>query len=433
MTKPTLIIAACIGTIPLHTQAAPVQKSYSQGDPTPDEQYMLELVNRARANPPAEGRFLTGIDESYSQYAMSSYGVNAAGVKADFASYPKRPPLAFNPILITSARRHSRDMAVNHYQDHIGSDGSTIADRVAGYRFREINESIYSKFVTGTLYAHAGFNIDWGPGGVQAGLGHRRNIMNFDTSVFNEIGIGVVERTGADAERYGKFSITEDFATALDATPFVTGVVYDDTNRNGICDPGEGLGGVAVTPSAGGWNAVTSKSGGYAIPFPSAASGTISFTGGGLPAGLSRSFAVAGENVKIDMTVPPDEPVLSFKKLSGVASESGGKARIRIVRAGPVNGPLQITISRTDGRTTGAAGANDYTLSASGGAKVKGAKRNSDTFKVVIPDGKSSVILRIKAIKDTRDEPVESMIFEIEEGRGYRIDRPSPVKIKILP
>src|SRR4051812_25515154 len=37
------------------------QATYSHGDPTPEEQYLLELLNRARANPAAEGQRLVSL------------------------------------------------------------------------------------------------------------------------------------------------------------------------------------------------------------------------------------------------------------------------------------------------------------------------------------------------------------------------------------
>jgi hypothetical protein len=49
-------------------------------------------------------------------------------------------------------------------------------------------------------------------------------------------------------------------------TVFIVGVVYADTDKNNDYTPGEGLGGQAVKPGTGDWYAVTSSSGGYAIP-----------------------------------------------------------------------------------------------------------------------------------------------------------------------
>src|SRR5438552_15691489 len=77
--------------------AAPVTAQlYSHGDPTAEEQLMLELVNRARANPAAEAARL-GIDLN-------------EGLEANTISAEPKQPLAFNPQLIQAARGHSQWM-----------------------------------------------------------------------------------------------------------------------------------------------------------------------------------------------------------------------------------------------------------------------------------------------------------------------------------
>ena len=43
----------------LLTSVSSAQTPYTHGEPTADEQYVLELINRARANPAAEGERLT--------------------------------------------------------------------------------------------------------------------------------------------------------------------------------------------------------------------------------------------------------------------------------------------------------------------------------------------------------------------------------------
>ena len=43
-------------------------------------------------------------------------------------------------------------------------------------------------------------------------------------------------------------------------------ILITDTNRDGRCNDGEGLGGVAATSSWGEFYAITSDAGGFAIP-----------------------------------------------------------------------------------------------------------------------------------------------------------------------
>jgi hypothetical protein len=68
---------------------------YSHGDPTAEEQYMLELINRARANPPAEGLRLQATTDPDILGAYSYFQVDLAKVVADFAGYVPRPPPGF--------------------------------------------------------------------------------------------------------------------------------------------------------------------------------------------------------------------------------------------------------------------------------------------------------------------------------------------------
>src|SRR5207248_3682619 len=108
---------------------------------TPDEQYLLEMINRARANPTAEGIRLANTTDpatvsaySYWQTQGAPYAT-PANVKAAFATYPVRPPLTFNSILLSVAREHSQDMLDHNYQDHVDSKGLNPFQRMdnAGY------------------------------------------------------------------------------------------------------------------------------------------------------------------------------------------------------------------------------------------------------------------------------------------------------------
>src|SRR5262249_6674609 len=98
--------------------------SYSHGDPSAEEQLLLEMINRARANPPAEGLRLRSTTDPDVVSGNLFFHVDLDQLVADFAGYPARPPLAFNASLIASARGHSQDMADNNFQGHNGSDGS---------------------------------------------------------------------------------------------------------------------------------------------------------------------------------------------------------------------------------------------------------------------------------------------------------------------
>src|SRR5271163_4145505 len=79
--------------------------------PTADEQYQLELINRARANPAAEAaRFGIDLNE---------------GLAAGTISSSPLPPLAFNPDLVQAAQDYTTALlGAYNYFDH-SLNGST--------------------------------------------------------------------------------------------------------------------------------------------------------------------------------------------------------------------------------------------------------------------------------------------------------------------
>jgi hypothetical protein len=271
---------------------------YDSGDPTPEEQYILELINRARAYPDSEGIRLSTTTDPDVSFSYQYFGSpTRQKVKDDFLTYSAQPPLAFNKSLITAARKHSQDMLDHNYQGHTGSDGSTVVDRTksAGYNGSYVGENVYA-YGKSLWHTHASFQIDFGN---DATLGHRLNIMNFDPSgpFYTEIGIGTIEG-GSGAPDVGPMITTEDFGN--NAKTFILGVVYDDQNHNGFYDVGEGLSGVTITCSSGTYSAVTSTSGGYAIPFSDNATVTVTAEGGGLAGPISHQIDFSDHNMKVD-------------------------------------------------------------------------------------------------------------------------------------
>ncbi len=223
---------------------------YSHGDPTDLEQYQLELINKARADPAAEATRL-GI-------ALNQ------GLAAGRISEEAKAPLAFHPLLLVAARGHSDWMLSSGVFNHTGSGGSSPSDRAAaaGYTYGAA-ENIGYQATSGTP--------DYGAftEGIHDGLflspGHRTNLMEPSSTV---VGLGIRPGTfGA----LNALMITQNFSAggaSVDSGPFLTGVVYEDANGNGSYDPGEGLSGVRVEPDLGGYHAVSSSSGGYAVPLP---------------------------------------------------------------------------------------------------------------------------------------------------------------------
>ncbi len=435
-----LVFFPVLAPLALQPLAAQGQTLYSHGSPTGEEQYMLELINRARANPSAEGKRLAGVKDADVKFAINFYNVDLAKLKKDFNGYPTRPPLAMNAKLLSAARRHSTDMAKKNFQSHTGSDGTSELDRIEdeGYEVSAFNESIYSNLVPTTFYAHCGLNIDWGngPGGTQPGLGHRLNIMNFGQQVFREVGIGIVARSGASAQKYGKLAVTQDYGIALRSPAFLLGVAYYDVNGNGICEPGEGLSGIGVRPLTGGFYAKTSGSGGYAIPFSSdTGPSTVTFSGGGLEVPVVRLFAVDGENEKVDLRITSGGPFVHTEVVDSSATEGGkgsaGKAMFRVARVGPTGQDVAVVMTRPVRGESGDALPKDYKISVVKPARVSGIGNANGEFTVVIPKGQRAAAVEITAAKDATNEPDEKVVFQIVDDAGYRVASPSTATISI--
>jgi Cysteine-rich secretory protein family len=300
----------------LESPNVPTTQLYSIGDPTNEEQYYLELINRARANPTAEGIRLALTTDSNVLSAYNAFGVNLVLMQAQFALIPPAPPLSMNSTLTTAARAHSQNMLQNNYQGHTGPDGS-LTTRLAGYTAGangwSLGENVYA-YSKSVWYGHVGFEVDWGGtlanGGMQSPPGHRQNIHS---ASFREIGVGVVLGSNGGSGGVGPQLVTQDFGATGGLPPFVTGVVYRDLNNNGFYDPGEGVGGVTVTISNVSSYAVTASSGGYSVPVTGNGNYTVTFSGGSAPTTQKNISVLNGQNTKADYIVtgsapPPPSP-----------------------------------------------------------------------------------------------------------------------------
>ena len=289
-------------------QAGPTQV-YSHGEPTEFEQYMLEMVNRARLDPTGEA---------------SRYGIdlNEGPPQTLISSAPKQP-LAFNPHLLDSARQHSQWLLANNTFSHIGVGGSTPGGRMtaAGYVFSGSwanGENLAWNGTNGVVDVSASIRMnheDLFVDTSEDGRGHRINLLN---GRFREIGIGAEEgpfTTGGLT--YNSLMITQDFGQT-DANPasFLVGVVYQDRDGDGLYSPGEGLAGVSVMPAQGTYYAVTSASGGFAIPLDATSGAlTVTVSQGPLSTPITKTVQLTGQNVKLDFETLHDTPSVTPVRL----------------------------------------------------------------------------------------------------------------------
>lgn len=108
--------------------------------------------------------------------------VNETRIKGCDCGTEKMPPVepvAWDDLLETAAKEHSLDMYEKNYFDHIGSDGSSVADRLTkiGFQWTSCGENIAMGYQTEQQV------ID----GWIKSPGHCKNIM---TARFKFMGVG---------------------------------------------------------------------------------------------------------------------------------------------------------------------------------------------------------------------------------------------------
>ena len=268
------------------------------GGPSAAEQYMLELINQARANPVAAAA-TAGIDLNEGL----SPGTIAAGAKQ---------PLAFNPQLIDAARSHTDWMFQNQQFGHdegIIDPGAQM--RSAGYPFTgtyswgqniaSFGETLIAPPLSATA---AREENDLFVDASEPGRGHRLNIL--DPS-FKEIGIGI--GTGA-FQGYNSVLTSQDFASES-GNSFLTGVAYIDPGSTHFYQPGQGLGDITITATRisdqASFSTTSWSSGGYTLALPAGAY-TVTATGDGLGTQVANNVSIASQNVKLDFTVASRQP-----------------------------------------------------------------------------------------------------------------------------
>ncbi|MBX3386543.1 MAG: choice-of-anchor D domain-containing protein [Phycisphaeraceae bacterium] len=292
-------------------------------NPTADEQYMLELVNRFRANPQAELGLLTSSLASQARSAdpdvdaaLRFFRTNGIVLQQQWSSLTAAPPLAWNAALTSAAEFHSQAMIAANMQEHQLPGGPDLAQRVtnAGYtQYRALGESIFA-FGRSVVHGHAGFLLDWGqgPNGIQDPPGHRNTAIS---TSFREIGIRILPENNP-ATAVGPLVMTLDFGNRFNfGHSYLLGVVYTDVNSDVAYSPGEGLGGVQIQVRNTGNDfgpviatTTTMSAGGYQLQLAPGMY-NITFSGAGFGSAVTyRNVVVGAHNVKLDARrgfVPP--------------------------------------------------------------------------------------------------------------------------------
>lgn len=253
--------------------------------PTAQEVLVVELINRARANPDLEATRL-GI------------GLNEGITGTQITNSPK-PPLAHNLLLIESSRVHSQWMLDADIFSHTGKNNSTPHTRMqqAGYVFTGTwasGENISFGGTTANSINLTNYAISHHEGLFKS-PGHRVNILSTN---YREIGIG--QKQGyflQNGINYLSSMLTQNFARS-GSSYFLTGVIYEDKNNNQFYDVGEGLSGITITTN--GKSYPIFNSGAYSIPL-SNGNYELSITGDALGAPVYYSVLISNQNKKLDV------------------------------------------------------------------------------------------------------------------------------------
>src|SRR5687768_4348713 len=278
-------------TLTLLAAASPTfaQSQYFIGNPTNEQQYMLELINRARANADAEAIRL-GIGSRQEGPPI----INGQQWQIQNTTQP----LSWNSRLFDAAHAHANNLNngdhifttqdPHTYPNNTSSPNQRIA--AAGYSMAPYSgptnggafpgpENIAeaatfgsgpytgANLIAGVLSAHNDLFTDQ----TVPDRGHRSTTT---LAFFREIGIGISAGTDVGPDGSGTIRtwdslyIVQNFGTETSSTPFITGVIYNDANGNGFYDPGEGIGGVRVDVAGANFFAISTASGGYTVRVP---------------------------------------------------------------------------------------------------------------------------------------------------------------------
>ena len=251
------------------------------------EQLTLERINRARLLPAAEAqRYNIALDE---------------GIPGQLSATPKQP-VAMNSTLRETAAEHSADMLRRNYFAHDTPEGVTPFDRMKanGYVYISAGENLAWRGTTGSLDPVETVETQHEDLFVDRGIEHRGHRTTMLNASLREVGVsiqrGSFTRQSDGLEFSDSIMNTQDYGTPPSSPVFVLGVVYDDANRNGQYDHGEGLANSSVT--LGNVVKTTNLAGGYSFRVNAGGTYTLRFS-----LGPTQSVTIDDNdpNLKIDL------------------------------------------------------------------------------------------------------------------------------------
>lgn len=253
--------------------------------PTAREQYLLELVNRARKDPTAEAA-RQGVDL---QTDLKNGKVISTGEKQ---------AVAFNEALISGAQDQAQWMIDNDTLAHNGD--LTPVERLDKYNWDRGGEGAWGENVG--MFATSGAitdkqAVDQLHAGLYKSSDHRYNMFG---DWHEEAGFGVAQ--GDWAGMRNGFATTEMFGST--EKTYLLGVAYNDKDGDQFYTPGEGRAGikvVAVNRDTGEtFTTTTWDAGGYQMEVERGRY-EVTFSGGDLASPVTTRIDVGDQNEKLDL------------------------------------------------------------------------------------------------------------------------------------
>jgi uncharacterized protein YkwD/predicted secreted protein len=264
-----------------------------------DEQQFIYLLNRARHDPVA-----------YQQEAHLS---------VDLSAVAPRPPLAVNDTLEASSQFHAQEMARFNYfghQSQVTGDWPNKMARDQGYTlpsFFPSNNNTIESLAAGIADPASALQLLIVDSGISP-PGHRIHLLGMDSFAnHREIGVGL--RSNATSTYRDYWAIHTAYVDTTDR--FLTGVVFNDANNNGLYDAGEGIAGATV--SAGGVTTPTNSAGGWATRVAGNGTYNVTVSGSTFVGTATATATVSDANVEVDFVSGQNQGTVNFTTVATVA------------------------------------------------------------------------------------------------------------------
>jgi hypothetical protein len=344
-------------------------------DPSAIEQELMQLINRFRTDPKNEFDRMIAVASPIQARdplvteQLRIAGVNGNVLKQELQALTPVAPLAWSEVMYNLAAEQNRVMLANGSQVHTSySLSRRLYDMNVGLD-PDPSDQLYragqNAFDSGKSpsFISAAYVIDWGgpDAGMQIGRGHRTTLMR---NTYTQAATPIMINSSVKGPLWN----TQFFARINSAKKMAVGAVYEDKNKSGWYDAGEGVGNVQIEfrGAAGTFRTTAMSAGGYQIELPP---GTYSATASGgtlnhaivLPSVTVGSANVWANFVYDRSVIPADafEPnnslatatplVATDQTLSNLSLHAGDVDYYRFVANGTGNAIINLSFNNANG------------------------------------------------------------------------------------